>query len=58
MLSILSAQVPGKETSSSALRSFFEQESVGNGDLCVCGACDVNIRQARELKSRRACCVP
>ena len=58
---------------SAALHSFFEQESgltIGNGDLCVCGACDVNIRQelkARDkgepyqlgwLKSRRVCCVP
>ena len=31
------------------MHSFFEQETgltVGNGELCVCGACDLSIRQA------------
>ena len=53
--------------------SFFKEETgltVGNRELCVCGACNVNIRQAlkargnsepyqlRRLKSRKVCCVP
>ena len=53
--------------------SFFEEETgltVGNRELCVCGACNVSIRQAlkardngepyqlRRLKSKKACCAP
>ena len=53
--------------------SFFEEETgltVGNRELCVCGACNVSIRQAlkardngepyqlRRLKSKIVCCVP
>ena len=52
------------------MHSFFEQETgltVGNRELCVCGACDLSIRQAlkardhgglRWLKSKRVCCAP
>ena len=58
---------------SSALRSFLEQESsltVGNGDLCVCGACYVGLKRAltakdkgdsyqlRWISTKRSCCVP
>ena len=47
-----------------------EQETVGNRELCVCGACNVSISQAlkaknkcetyqfRWLKNKRVCCVP
>ena len=53
--------------------SFFKEETgltVGNRELCVCGACNVSIRQAlkargngepyqlRRLKSKIVCCVP
>ena len=53
--------------------SFFEEETgltVGNRELCVCGALNVSIRQAlkardngepyqlRRLKSKKVCCVP
>ena len=53
--------------------SFFKEETgltVGNRELCVCGACNVSIRQAlkargngepyqlRWLKSKKVCCVP
>ena len=70
-LFILSTQVFGKETSPSRrLVCIHPGIVVGNGDLCVCGACDVNIRQAlkardkgepyqlRCLKCKRVCCVP
>ena len=55
------------------MRSFFEQEAgltVGDRELCVCGACNVSISQAlkaknkcetyqfRWLKNKRVCCVP
>ena len=53
--------------------SFFKEETgftVGNRELCVCGACNFSIRQAlkargngepyqlRRLKSKKVCCVP
>ena len=56
----------------SSVCSFFKEETgltVGNRELCVCGACNVSIRQAlkardngepyqlRRLKSKKVCCV-